>query len=264
MSSAYLEIIRIRFLMMLAYRVNYYSGIIIYALNIGAYYFLWKAIYGSKELLGGLTLTQMTTYVAVGWMARAFYFNNLDREIANEIKDGSVAIQFIRPYNYIVVKMMQGLGEGLFRLVLFSTPGMVIVWLLFRIELPTDPKLWAVFLVMLFFSFLINSQINIITGLCAFFLENNEGLMRLKRVAVDLFSGLVIPMSFFPGWAESVLKLLPFQAITYLPGKVFTGAVPEGAVYDGLLVQLLWFVLLLLPLVLLWRSARSRLFVQGG
>ncbi|GIQ61845.1 hypothetical protein PACILC2_04130 [Paenibacillus cisolokensis] len=39
MASAYLDLIRIRFLMMLAYRVNYYSGIIIYAINIGAYYF---------------------------------------------------------------------------------------------------------------------------------------------------------------------------------------------------------------------------------
>ena len=58
----------------------------------------------------------MTTYVAISWMGRAFYFNNLDREIANEIRDGSVAMQFIRPYNYIFVKMMQGFGEGLFRL----------------------------------------------------------------------------------------------------------------------------------------------------
>ncbi|SDD89607.1 ABC-2 type transport system permease protein [Paenibacillus sp. UNCCL117] len=264
MSNAYLEIIRIRFLMMLAYRVNYYSGIIIYALNIGAYYFLWKAIYGTKEVLGGLTLEQMTTYVAVGWMARAFYFNNLDREIANEIKDGSVAVQFIRPYNYILVKLMQGLGEGLFRLLLFSTPGMVIVSLLFSVKLPTDPKLWVIFLIMLFFSFLINTQLNIITGLSAFFLENNEGLMRMKRVAVDLFSGLVVPMSFFPGWAEGILKLLPFQAITYLPGKVFTGAVSGGAAYHGLLVQILWVVLLLAPLYILWRSARTRLFVQGG
>ncbi len=145
MLSAYKEIIRIRFLMMLAYRVNYYSGIIIYAVNIGAYYFLWKAIYGSQETLGGLTLTQMTTYIAVSWMARAFYFNNLDREIANEIKDGSVAIQFIRPYNYIIVKMMQGLGEGLFRLLLFTTPGMVLASLLFPVKLPKDPSVWLIF-----------------------------------------------------------------------------------------------------------------------
>jgi ABC-2 type transport system permease protein len=54
MMSAYVDFIRIRFLTMLAYRVNYYSGIIIYAINIGAYYFLWKAIFGSAETLQGL------------------------------------------------------------------------------------------------------------------------------------------------------------------------------------------------------------------
>ncbi|TDF96172.1 ABC transporter permease [Paenibacillus piri] len=264
MYSAYMDMIRIRFLMMLAYRVNYYSGIIIYALNIGAYYFLWKAIYGTNETLGGMTVAQITTYVAVSWMARAFYFNNLDREIANEIKDGSVAIQFIRPYNYIIVKMMQGLGEGLFRFFLFSIPGMVVISLLIPVKLPTDPEVWGIFLLMLFFSFLINSQINIITGLFAFFLENNEGMMRMKRVMVDLFSGLIVPMSFFPGWAEGILKLLPFQAITYLPGAVFTGKVSGNAVYQVFGVQLLWFVLLIIPLYLLWRGARTRLFVQGG
>ena len=72
MKSAYLDFIRIRFLMMLAYRVNYYSGIVIYAINIGAYYFFWQAIYGEQKTLAGFTVAQMTTYVAVSWMARAF------------------------------------------------------------------------------------------------------------------------------------------------------------------------------------------------
>ncbi|MDF2815668.1 MAG: daunorubicin transporter permease [Paenibacillus sp.] len=264
MFSAYIDLIRIRFLMMLAYRVNYYSGILIYALNIGAYYFLWKAIYGSSESLGGMTVTQMTTYVAVSWMARAFYFNNLDREIASEIRDGSVAVQFIRPYNYLFVKMMQGFGEGIFRLIMFMVPGMIIASILFPVRLPTDASVWLVFLIMLFFSFLINSQINILTGLFAFFVENNEGLMRMKRVAVDLFSGLIIPISFFPGWLEGVVKVLPFQAITYLPGSVFTGKVTGNAVYEVLGLQLLWFVVLIAPIWYMWRGARSRLFVQGG
>lgn len=109
--GAYLDFIRIRFLTMLAYRINYYSGILIYSLNIGVNYFTWMAIYGNGDSLGGFTATQMTSYVAVSWMARAFYFNNLDREISTDIRDGSIAIQFIRPYNYVLVKMMQGLGE---------------------------------------------------------------------------------------------------------------------------------------------------------
>ncbi|MFD0696894.1 ABC transporter permease [Paenibacillus sp. GCM10027628] len=264
MLSAYLEVIRMRFLMMLAYRVNYYSGILIYALNIGSYYFVYKAIYGDQAVIQGMTLGQMTTYVAISWMGRAFYFNNLDREIATEIRDGSVAIQFIRPYNYVNVKMMQGLGEGIFRLLLFTTPGMVFVWLLLPVELPTDPMRWLIYLVMLFFSFLINTQLNIITGLFAFFLENNEGLMRMKRVAVDLFSGLIIPISFFPGWSKSVLEWLPFQAITYLPSAVFTGKITGSEVFQMLGIQALWFFVLIIPMYILWNKSRTRLFVQGG
>jgi|SRR5690554_5889388 len=264
MMSVYIDFIRMRFLTMLAYRVNYYSGIAIYAINIGSAYFIWKAVYGDNAELGGMTSGEMTTYIAISWMARAFYFNNLDQEISREIRDGSVAIQMIRPYQYLTVKMMQGLGEGIFRLLLFSIPGMIIVSLLFPIHLPLDPVTWASFSVMIIFSFFINSQINIMTGLTAFYLENNEGLMRMKRVAIDLLSGLVIPMSFFPGWAETTLSFLPFQAISYLPGSVFTGNIAGAAIMQAIGVQVFWFVILLLPLSVLWRQARKRLFVQGG
>ncbi len=262
--GAYMDFIRIRFLTMLAYRINYYSGILIYSLNIGVNYFTWMAIYGNGDSLGGFTATQMTSYVAVSWMARAFYFNNLDREISTDIRDGSIAIQFIRPYNYVLVKMMQGLGEGMFRFLLFMIPGMAIAMLLFPVQLPTAPSAWAGFLVMLFFSFLINSQINIITGLSAFFVENNEGMMRMKRVIVDLFSGLIVPISLFPDWLSSILKVLPFQAITYLPGSVFTGRVQGVGIWNVLGIQIVWFLALLIPIVWLYHAARQRLFVQGG
>jgi ABC-2 type transport system permease protein len=264
MMGAYLDLIRIRFLMMLAYRVNYYSGILIYVVNIGAQYFLWKAIYSGNGSLMGMDMGQMTTYVAVSWMARAFYFNNLDSEIAREIKDGSVAIQFIRPYKYLMVKIFQGMGEGIFRLILFSTPGMIIVCFILPVQLPKDPIVWLVFFAMLFFSYLINSQINILTGLFAFFVENNEGMMRMKRVAVDLFSGLIIPVAFFPLWAERILHWLPFQAISYLPSAVFTGKVTGSAIQQVFAIQIAWFLVLILPIYWIWRRARHRLFVQGG
>nr|WP_245347440.1 ABC-2 family transporter protein [Cohnella lubricantis] len=249
---------------MLAYRVNYYSGIVIYAINIGAYYFMWKAIYGSAETLGGFTVAQMTTYIAVSWMARAFYFNNLDREISNEIRDGSVAVQMTRPISYLMVKMMQGLGEGVFRLLLLMVPGMIVVTFMFPVSLPTDPVRWVIFFVMIWFSFLINTQLNLMTGLFAFFVENNEGLMRMKRVLIDLLSGVILPMAFFPGWAQAALNWLPFPAITYLPSSVFTGRLAGGDVWNALAVQAIWFAVLIVPILLMWRAARRRLFVQGG
>ncbi|MCG0314321.1 MAG: ABC-2 family transporter protein [Calditerricola sp.] len=260
----YVEWVRLRFLLMLAYRVNYYSGIAVYTINIGAYYFLWKALYQGETTLGGLTATQMTTYVAVAWMARSFYFNNVDREMAQEIREGRVAVELIRPYNYLVVKAMQALGEGLFRLCFFSVPGMVLVSFLLPVDLPESPHTWGLFALSLLLSFVINTQLNLLTGLMAFFLLNNEGLMYAKRVVVDLFSGLILPLSLFPEWARAILVLLPFQAISYLPTMIVTGAWTTAQIEQALLVQLVWSLLLVVPIRALWVLARRKLVVQGG
>lgn len=262
--AKYMEMIRIRFLMMLAYRTNYYSGILIYSINIGAYYFLWTAIYGGKENIQGLSVIQMTTYIAVSWMARAFYFNNIDREIAQEIKEGKVAVELIRPYNYLGMKTMQALGEGIFRIAFFSLPGMVIVGLIFPLQLSNDLGVWGLFAISLFFSFIINTQINLLTGIMTFFLFNNDGLIRAKRVVIDLFSGLLLPISFYPVWAQDVMKFFPFQAISYIPSMIFTEGINGNAILESLLFQGVWCIILMIPIQLLWMLARKQLIVQGG
>lgn len=262
--SMYLEMIRIRFLMMLAYRVNYYSGIIIYAINIGAYYFLWMAIYGGRESLGGLSPLQMTTYVAVAWMARAFYFNNIDREMALEIKEGRVAIELIRPYHYLIMKTMQGLGEGIFRFLFFSLPGIFVISLIFPLQMPEQWSTLFVYLFSITLAFIINTQINLITGLLTFFFYNNEGLIQTKRVIVDLFSGLLIPIALFPSWAIPILEFLPFQAIAYLPAMIFTGGMTGTEIIHALGKQLVWIVILLLLIQSLWWRAKKSLIIQGG
>lgn len=262
--NSYIEMIRIRFLMMLAYRTNYYSGILIYSINIAAYYFLWTAIYSGKEDIEGLSVLQMTTYIAVAWMARAFYFNNIDREIAMEIKEGKVAIEMIRPYNYLGMKTMQALGEGIFRLLFFTVPGMVIVALLFPVSFSASATTWLLFFVSLLFSFIVNTQINLLTGILTFFLFNNSGLIRAKRVVIDLFSGLLLPISFYPLWAQSVMMYLPFQAISYIPSMIFTEGFSGNEIYIALMLQAFWALVLLIPLQLLWMLAKKQLIVQGG
>ncbi|RFU63005.1 ABC transporter permease [Peribacillus glennii] len=260
----YLEMIRIRFLMMLAYRTDYYTGILIYSINIGAYYFLWKAIYGEKGSIEGLSIMQMTTYVTIAWMARAFYFNNIDREIAVDIKEGKVAVELIRPYNYLGMKTMQGLGEGIFRFFFFSIPGMVLVSFIFPVDIPNEPALWGYFGVSLLFSFIINTQINLLTGITTFFFYNNAGLIRAKRVVIDLFSGLLLPISFYPFWAQEIMKYLPFQGISYIPSMIFTNGFEHADILRALLQQAIWVLVLLIPIQFLWIVAKKQLIIQGG
>ncbi|CAM3858956.1 ABC transporter permease [Mesobacillus zeae] len=262
--AKYIEMIRIRFLMMLAYRTNYYTGILIYSINIGAYYFLWNAIYAGKSEIEGLSSIQMTTYVAVAWMARAFYFNNIDREMAMEIKEGKVAVELIRPYSYLMMKTMQGLGEGIFRLFFFSFPGMLIVSLIFPLEFSADANTWGLFAVSILLSFMINTQLNLLTGITTFFLYNNTGLIRAKRVIIELFSGLLLPISFFPGWAQSVMNYLPFQGISYIPSMIFTNGFTGGEALHGILIQAIWVIVLIVPIRVLWLLAKKQLVIQGG
>lgn len=260
----YIEMIRIRFLMMLAYRTNYYTGILIYSINIGAYYFLWTGIYGDKSEIEGLTVAQMTTYIAVAWMARAFYFNNLDREMAMEIMEGKVAIELIRPYSYLGMKVMQGLGEGIFRLFFFSLPGMVVVALIFQLDFSISLSTFGLFFMSILLSFFINTQINLMAGIATFFLYNNTGLIRAKRVVIDLFSGLLLPISFYPGWAQEIMKFLPFQGISYLPSMIFTNGFTDSQAVSAILSQLVWLVILIIPIYLLWKLAKKQMIIQGG
>ncbi|MGG3885191.1 ABC transporter permease [Brevibacillus panacihumi] len=264
MRKLYMELIRMRFLTMLAYRVNYYSGIIIYGINIGAYFFLWSAIYGSQQQLGGLTVEQMTSYVAIAWMSRAFYFNNIDMEIAQDVRDGKVAIEMIRPYNYLSVKTAQAFGEGIFRFLFFAGPGIFLISLIIPFHFPSSGEAWGLYLISLMFAFLINTQINLVTGLLTFFLLRNDGMMRAKRVVVDLLSGLVLPISFFPGWAQTAMGFLPFQAVNYYPSLIFTGAITTGRAWELIGFQVAWMLILLMPILFMWKKARNRLVVQGG
>jgi ABC-2 type transport system permease protein len=256
--------IRIRFLTMLAYRLNYISGILTYVVYTGGYYFLWSAVYSGRGDVGGLTAIQMTTYLVVSWMTRSFYFNNLDSEIADEIKSGAVAIQLIRPYHYLLGKLVSAFGEGLFRLLFWMLPGIGIAVLLFPVALPKSPATYAMWALAGLLAFLVNALLNAAFGLFTFFLHSAQGLRWAKRLATDLLSGLFIPLHLFPGWARAVVDWLPFQAIAYLPNMIFTGGLTGPGAWRAIGLQAAWAVILGLVTLAFWRRARRYLIVQGG
>lgn len=129
---------------------------------------------------------------------------------------------------------------------------------------PATAQGWGLYLLSLLFAFLINTQVNLLTGLLTFFMFRNDGMIRAKRVIVDLMSGLVLPISFFPGWAQTLMGFLPFQAINYYPSLIFTGATSAARAWQLIGFQVIWMAVILIPILILWRMARSRLVVQGG
>lgn len=260
----YLELVRMEFVNNLAYRSTYFTGIFNYSIQIGAYFFLWDAIYSGRKVIGGLNREEMITYVIVAWVIRSFYFSNLDRRVAVEIRDGKIALELIRPYSYQMVKYARAFGEALFRMLFFALPAGLIIYLVSPFGLPPDWRSSILFALAVVGSFVINSQISMLVGFVVFFTKSTSGIYKAKRVVMDLFSGLLIPLSFYPEWARDIIKLFPFQAVSYMPNLIYLGKLTGLEALNVLGLQVFWITVLGLAGTFFWRLAVKHVVIQGG
>ena len=262
--TVYFEFARIAFLKILAYRLRYFTGIIGYFINVSVYYFIWSAIYGSSTDVAGYDLSQMTTYVAVGWIIRSFYFNNVDRDISAEVLEGKIAVNLIKPVDVQLMYISQTAGEACFRAVLFTLPIAAVLLFVYPISPPASVASGFLFFPSCLLALLIFTLINFWVGTLALHIYSILGVIRAKYAIVEFFSGLLIPISFFPRELQDFLKYLPFQHISFTPLQIYLGKVNGTGAWEALVEQLLWVVLLFWTSRLFWKFSTRKLSIQGG
>ncbi len=264
----YLHLARLTFLKLMAYRMRYVTGIATYAVFVGGQYFIWKAIFAAQgvDVIDGLSLAQLTTYLAVGYIARAAYFTNTDSEIAARFQSGDITLDLLKPLDFHGQWLSQAAGETTFRLLFFALPMALLLVPLFGVQLPTGDGWWQ-FPLLFLLAFLVNAELNLLAGTASFFLEDITGLMSLKRNTMMLLSGLMVPLHFLPSVLADILQFLPFALIGYYPTMAYVGKLGQGhaPTFAAVLVLALAWILALRGLnVWLWHRATSRLEVQGG
>ncbi len=262
--APYLAFARIAFLQILAYRLRYFTGIFTYLVNVTVYYFIWKALYVESSTILGFSFEQMVTYVAVGWIIRTFYFNNIDREMANDVQQGYIAAKLARPVNYQGMQISQAAGESAFRIFMFTVPTATVILSIYPVQAPASFMGGVAFVVSLLFSFVIFAGFNFLIGACAVYLQSILGLIRAKYFLIELLSGLVIPIDFFPDLLVRISHWLPFQHISYMPLMIYMGKIGGVTIVKVLLTELTWSLILLLAGHWFWRRAAMKLIVQGG
>ena len=274
----YLWLMRLTFLKLMAYRMRYVTGIATYAIFVGGQYAIWRAIYQAKGLAGGgaldgLTLREMTTYIAIGYIARAAYFTNTDSEIAGRFQNGDVALDLLKPLDFHGQWLAQSAGETAFRVLFFAAPMALVIFPLFGVLAPLFGVMaptgdgWWQFPLLFGSAFLVFAELNLLAGTMSFFLEDITGLMSLKRNLIMLLSGLMVPLHFLWGPLADLTSSLPFALISYYPTMAYVGKLgSEGAPSFAHVMALAaaWIVALRLMNVLLWGKAKGRLEVQGG
>jgi ABC-2 type transport system permease protein len=262
--APYAEFSRVGFVNILAFRLRYFTGIITYFLNVTIYYFIWSAVYRAKPSIAGYTLAQMITYVSVGWIMRSFYWNTIDQEMAYEVIEGKIAMDFIKPVSIQWMWLFRAMGESAFRLGLLTLPVAVVVAFVFPVQGPASRIDFLLFVVGVLGSFFLMGAINFMIGTCAIPLKSILALIRAKYWLIELLSGLLIPIAFFPEKARAVLAWLPFEHIAYTPLQIYLGKLDSAAALRALGIQWFWVVALMLLAHVWWNRAAQRITIHGG
>ncbi len=264
----YTTFVRMAFLNILAYRIRYYTGILTYILFVSVHYYIWQAVYANTDIgstgINGYSLPEMITYLTVGWIARSCYFSTIDEDLDEMVRTGQVSLVLLRPVNLHLMMLSQAFGESLFRILFFTLPITLALAFLYPITLPVSATAGAIFLLMSLGSFLILAEINFLLGLCSFKLQSIQGLSRAKYALIQLFSGLLLPLSFFPVWLRTPAEWLPFQLITSLPLQFYLGKIGVDQSIYTICKLLIWIAILSTLSEILWRRSIKQLSIQGG
>lgn len=141
---------------------------------------------------------------------------------------------------------------------------MALYVLAYRITSPPTLWHWLALPISLLLGLFVSFAWRFLVSLTGFWTRDATGIGRLAFMLAYFFSGLLMPLAFFPDWAASLLRLTPFSAMMYLPSEVYLGVVRGPGLAAALAVQALWAVALYALARVVLAAGVRHLVLQGG
>lgn len=242
----YLEVARISFNSMIAYRFDVFSGAALSIVKILLAFIMWRVIFEGKTEVGGFTFSMMVTYYIISTMlGKLDQSGGLVWQYSAEIREGQFTKYMIRPLNPMAYFLAVTYSKTAF--VLGINAIAAVLWaFLFRgyFMLPPDP--WACMLAVVIFLLGLNfmTLLNYLTAILSFRFLDVGGLHMIKDNFVQFLTGALIPLSLLPVWLQEAFRIFPFYYVYYLPTSLYLGKKQNEAIM-GLIVMLLWNLALL-------------------
>ncbi|MET4925919.1 ABC-2 family transporter protein [Streptomyces sp. PSRA5] len=232
---------------------------------IGAYTYI--ALWEQRPHLGGYDLSQAVTYVWLGQallMACAMMGGGFEDELMERIRTGDIAIDLYRPADLQLWWLASDLGRAAFHLLGRGTVPMALGALAFDLALPADPLVWLAFLISVFLGVVVSFAVRYLVALSAFWLLDGAGVGQIAFLAGLFFSGMLLPLTLFPGVLGEIARALPWSSLLQVPADVFLGRHTGWGLLGAFAFQAGWAVALLALGRLVQSVATRRVVVQGG
>ena len=222
------------------------------------------SLYETRGDIGGYDEAQTLTYV---WLTQAMLstvgiFG--DADFARRIQRGDVATDLIRPVHPLRAGLASDYGRALYHALFRGLPPLVVGALVFDLTAPSDPIVWAVFLVSVVLAVAVSFAFRFLYNLSAFWMLDYRGALRISVALAAFFSGFIIPVRFFPEWLQTVAYATPFPSMLQLPVDVFVGASTGTELAATLAMQAGWLIALFAICLTVFSRGTRKLVVQGG
>jgi ABC-2 type transport system permease protein len=232
-------------------------------INMVVFVYFWRALYADTTTIAGLTLEGTLTYILLVRIFKPLGNVYLIGEFGYQLEEGRITHLLVRPLHIQLAYYVEGLA-GLGVTLGQQLPVLLVALLVFQLHWPTDPAVWAIFILSALIGRSALFCFDWIAGCLAFYTTSTWGLgFALEKVTLFLGVGLV-PVVMMPAWLQLIVQNTPFAQALYVPLALLAGLTPLSEAPRLLLIQLAWLAGLLPLSWLAFTVAIRRVTVQGG
>lgn len=214
---------------------------------------------------GGYNEGSIGAYV---WLSQgllgAMQFMGPPLDLADRVKNGDIAIDFLRPVDVQFGYLAGDLGRAACTILPRGVPSVLIGVFTFGLVLPGTPLPYLLGAVSVLLAVAISFLCLFAVALIGFWVVETRGLRVLYQVSGTFLAGLFVPVHMFPGWLRTIAQATPFPSILQSPIDVLSGRITGMAAVSVVAVQVCWVLVVGGLGRILLAAGRRKLEVQGG
>ncbi|MFT3706894.1 MAG: ABC-2 family transporter protein [Archangium sp.] len=185
-------------------------------------------------------------------------------EINFEVRRGNLAMRLLRPMHPVIGYAVGNLAYLPLRTIV-TLPVVAILIATQGGKLPTDWRIWALWCVAMFGSWLINFFVNVAVGALSFYLESSLKLMEVWLALFFVSAGYLFPLEVVKvQWVRTLIDVLPFRYIISLPAELMTGRLSIDEAWRAIGIQYAWGVGAFVVSLIIWSRGVKRFQSFGG
>lgn len=248
-----------------SFRFDYIVSTIFAFLYIVLKIYIWKGLYGiNAEAVNGIVLNDMIVYSILASFTEGVTKTSVMNDLNNGVLSGSISSNMLLPIGLKKYMFIHSLTKNLFWTIYGIIPSVVVAMLFFGFHAEIRITNLIIYIISVMMGIVINFLYNFLFGSSVIWFRNSFFLNNINSVLLNLFSGALVPLWFFPTGLKVLSNFLPFRYIVFEPISILLNTKNSDEIMFVLGMQLIWIVILYGAVTFVWNRGRHKLMIQGG